>query len=135
MPLSLEFDTAHEYPDAKDGIHVPITLAVGSHAVELAAKLDTGAAHCIFERKYGEMLGLNVESGRIQRFRTVPGSFAAFEHEVTIQTLGIEFPAIVYFAQDPSFNRNFLGRSGWLDRLRIGIVDYDRTLFVGPYQA
>ena len=135
MPLSLEFDTAHEYPDAKDGIHVPITLAVGRHAVELAAKLDTGAAHCIFERKYGEMLGLNVESGRIQRFRTVTGSFAAFEHEVTIQTLGIEFPAIVYFAQDPSFNRNFLGRSGWLDRLRIGIVDYDRTLFVGPYQA
>jgi hypothetical protein len=27
-------------------------------------------AHCIFERKYGEMLGLHVESGRLQRFRT-----------------------------------------------------------------
>jgi len=30
--------------------------------VDLLAKLDTGAAHCIFERKYGEMLGLAVES-------------------------------------------------------------------------
>jgi hypothetical protein len=32
-------------------------------------------------------------------------------------------------------SRNFLGRTGWLDRLRVGIVDYDRMLFLGPYQA
>jgi hypothetical protein len=61
------------------------------------------------------------------------GSFAAYEHEVTIQTLGIEFLAVVFFAQDNEFTRNFLGRSGWLDRLRIGIVDYDRMLFVSAY--
>ena len=54
-----------------------------------------------------------------------------YEHEVTIQTFGIEFPAIVYFAQDSTFSRNFLGRYGWLERPRIGIVDYDRMLFVG----
>ena len=49
--------------------------------------------------------------------------------------LGIEFPAVVYFAQDSTFSRNFLGRSGWLDRLRIGIIHYDRMLFGGPYQS
>lgn len=135
MPVSLEFDTMHQYIDAKDGIHVPITLAIGSQSVELVAKLDTGAAHCIFERKYGEMLGLDVEYNRLQRFRTVAGSFAAYEHEVTIQTLGIEFSATVFFAQDSAFNRNFLGRSGWLDRLRIAIIDYDRTLFLSPHQS
>lgn len=135
MPVSLEFDTTHGYTDAKDGIHVPITLAIGRQSVELVARMDTGAAHCIFERKYGEMLGLDVESGRLQCFRTVAGSFSAYEHEVTIQTLGIEFPAVVYFAQDSDFSRNFLGRSGWLDRLRVGIIDYDRMLFVGPYQS
>ena len=134
MPVSLDFDTTHQYTDAKDGIHVPITLAVGRESVELLAKLDTGAEYCIFERKYGEMLGLDVQSGRLQRFRTVAGSFDAYEHEVTIQTLGIEFPAVAFFAQDLAFFRNFLGRSGWLDRLRIGIIDYDRMLFVGPYQ-
>ena len=135
MPVSLEFDNTHKYTEATDGINVPITLAIGSQSVDLLAKLDTGAAHCIFERKYGEILELEVESGRLQRFRTVAGSFAAYQHEVTIQTLGIEFPAVVYFAQDPTFSRNFLGRSGWLDRLRIGIVDYDRMLFVGPYES
>ena len=135
MPVSLEFDNTHKYTEATDGINVPITLAIGSQSVDLLAKLDTGAAHCIFERKYAEILGLEVESGRLQRFRTVAGSFAAFQHEITIQTLGIEFSAVVFFAQDSTFNRNFLGRSGWLDRLRIALVDYDRLLFVSPYQS
>lgn len=135
MPVSLEFDTSHHYSEPADGINIPITLCIGRQSVELLAKLDTGAAHCIFERKYAEMLGLEVESGRLQRFRTVAGSFSAYEHEVTIQTLGIEFSATVFFAEDSAFNRNFLGRSGWLDRLRIAIIDYDRTLFLSPYQS
>ena len=135
MPVSLDFDTAHHYTEATDGITVPITLCMGGQSVELIAKLDTGAAHCIFERKYAEILGVEVESGRLQRFRTVAGSFAAYQHEVTIQTLGIEFSAVVFFAQDPTFSRNFLGRSGWLDRRRIAIVDYDCMLFLSQYQS
>ena len=96
MPVSLEFDHTHKYAESTDGINVPITLTIGSQSVDLLAKLDTGAAHCIFERKYAEILGLEVESGRLQRFRTVAGSFAAYQHEVTIQTLGIEFSAVVF---------------------------------------
>ena len=56
-----------------------------------------------------------------------------YEHEVTLHTLGIEFSAVVFFAHDPAFIKSFVGRSGWLDRLRIGIIDYDRMLFVSPY--
>lgn len=63
------------------------------------------------------------------------GSFVAYEHEVTLHTLGIEFTAVVFFAEDPAFSKSFLGRSGWLDRLQVGIVDYDRMLFLGPYQS
>ena len=77
MPVSLEFDTTHEYTDAKDGIHIPVTLAVGRQWVELVAKMDTGAANRIFERKYGETLELDVESGRFHHFRTIVGSLAA----------------------------------------------------------
>jgi hypothetical protein len=97
MPVSLDFDTSHHYAEARDGIDVPITLSMGVESVELLAKLDTGAAHCIFERKYAEMLGVEVGSGRLQRFRTVVGSFSAYQHDVTIQTLGIEFSAAVFF--------------------------------------
>jgi hypothetical protein len=81
------------------------------------------------------MLGLDVESGRLQRFRTATGSFAAYAHEVTLETLGIGFSAVVFFAQDPAFTRNFLGRIGWLDRLRVAIVDYDLALYLGAYDS
>jgi len=103
MPLSLAFDASHRYA-AIDGIDVPIELRVGERKVELLARLDTGAAHCIFERQYAEALGLEVESGRAQRFRTMTGSFVGYEHEVTLHTLGIEFTAVVFFAEDPGMD-------------------------------
>src|SRR5450432_2559016 len=132
MARSIEFEAACHY-SSDDGIEVPTELSVGGQKVELIAKLDTGAAHCIFERRYGEELGLDVEAGRARRFRTMAGSFVAYEHEVTIHTLGIEFQAAVFFAQDSGFTRNFLGRFGWLDRVRIGIIEYDRLLLLSPY--
>ena len=135
MPVSLAFAISHHYHSAADGIEVPVTLGIGSQSVDLIAKVDTGAAHCIFDRRYAEMLGLNVESGRLEIFRTVTGSFSAYEPEVTLQMLGIEFSALVFFAQDPVFARNFLGRTGWLDRLRVAIVDYDRTLYLSAYDS
>ena len=61
------------------------------------------------------------------------GSFSAYEHEVTLQMLAIEFAPRVFFAQDPVFARNFPGRTGWLDRLRVAIIDYDRTLYLSAY--
>jgi len=135
MPVSLEFGASYHYDSSAAGIEIPTTLRVGQRSVDLVARLDTGAAHCIFDRRYAEILGIEVESGRAQRFRTVTGSFTAYEHEVTLHTLGIEFTALVFFAQDAVFDRNFLGRSGWLDRLRIGIIDYDRQLFLNAYDS
>jgi hypothetical protein len=135
MPISLEFETSHRYDGSPEGIGIPITLSVGEQSVDLVAKVDTGAAHCVFERRYAEMPRLVVDSGRLQRFRSVAGSFAAHEHEITLQTLGVEFSATVFFAQDPAFTRNFLGRSGWLDRLRVAIVDYDRMFLLSAYGA
>lgn len=63
------------------------------------------------------------------------GSFIAYEHEVILHALGIEFSSVVFFAQDPAFTRNFVGRAGWLDRVRIGIIDYDRMLFLSAYDS
>jgi len=134
MPVTLTFRASHRYAST-DGIDIPTELRVGDQKVELIARLDTGAAHCIFERRYAEELGLDVESGRPQRFRTMAGSFIAYGHEVILHTLGIEFSSVVFFAQDPAFSRNFVSRSGWLDRLRVGIIDYDRVLFLSAYDS
>jgi hypothetical protein len=135
MSLSLQFEMSYYYGSSPDGLDIPTRLGVADLSVDVIARLDTGATYCIFERKYADMLELDIESGRLQRFRTVAGSFAAHEHEVNLQTFSVAFSASVFFAQDTTFNRNFLGRTGWLDRLRIAIVDYDHMLFLSAYES
>jgi hypothetical protein len=57
----------------------------------------------------------------------------AYGHELTLSALGYQFDVTVYFAADQSFPRNVLGRHGWLQQLRLGIVDYDGKLYASRY--
>ncbi|MBI3760218.1 MAG: hypothetical protein HY269_10775, partial [Deltaproteobacteria bacterium] len=46
-----------------------------------------------------------------------------------------DFDVMVYFAQDYVFNRNVLGRHGFLQLVRLGLVDYDGQLFLSHRDA
>ena len=45
----------------------------------------------------------------------------------------LEWQAVVYFAEPETFNINVVGRVGFLDRLQVGIVDYERLLYLCLY--
>jgi hypothetical protein len=47
--------------------------------------------------------------------------------------LGIETTTTVYFAADEAFTRNVLGRQGWLNVIRLGLVDYEGKLYLSHY--
>jgi hypothetical protein len=129
----LTFAALHRYNSAQVGIEVPIRLRVGAQEIQLVAKLDTGASGCLFEREYGELLGLDIETGPMVTFSSAMGLFDAYGHEVRLIALGMEFDLTVYFFRFPGANRNVLGRQGWLQKLRIGIVDYDGSLFLSHH--
>jgi hypothetical protein len=57
--ISLDFDADLEYADTSAGILVPIRLIRGDRSVELRARLDTGAADCLFDRSYADVLGFS----------------------------------------------------------------------------
>jgi len=40
---------------------------------------------------------------------------------------------MVYFVANPELDKNLLGRNGFLDRIRLGLVHYDRELYLAPY--
>jgi hypothetical protein len=130
MPYHLEFRLLHNYDTGKSGITVPVTLRAGGTSVALNAKVDTGATYCIFQRLYGEDLGLDVERGHHQLIGTATGSFAVYGHSVELSVLGFEFDAVVYFAAGNSFSRDVLGRHGWLNRVQLGMVDYEGKLYL-----
>jgi len=127
----LVFSCRHRYGLSEAGIELPVSLALGKATVHLMAKLDTGAALCIFQRQFGEALGLEVERGLRQEMATATGRFLTYGHAVALSTLGIDFELIAYFAADPLFYRNVLGRRGFLEQLRLGLVDREATLYVG----
>jgi predicted aspartyl protease len=127
---SLDFDANFGYEESASGILVPIRLVHDGQSVELSARLDTGAADCLFDRFYAEILGLP-EAGVERRYRTVTGSFQAFGHEVTIETLGLRWSALVFFHAMGNPAHSFVGRRGWLDRVRLGIVHHERRLLLG----
>ena len=64
-----------------------------------------------------------------KRFRTANSSFEAFGHEIEISVLGVVTYSMVYFFADPSIAKNVLGRVGWLDRVRLGLIDHDSEIY------
>jgi predicted aspartyl protease len=128
----LEFEAELHYEDTPAGIMVPIRLTHGNRSVELRARLDTGAADCIFDDSYADILGLT-DSAIQREYRTVTGSFKAQGHEVTIETLGLEWTAMVFFHAMGNPAHAFIGRRGWLDHLRLGIAHYEQRLFLAQY--
>lgn len=108
-------------------------MTASDRSIEVVAKLDTGASHCVFRRDIATLLALDLESGEPLQIGTLTGSFSAFGHPVVIEFADISMEAIVYFASDPEIRRNVLGRRGFIDRLRLGIVDYDGILYASGY--
>lgn len=135
MPAySLHFTHTYGYPEAA-GIGVPVVLTLGNRTANVIANIDTGASHCLFESFWADHLGLIVEHGYRRTFSTANSRFEAFGHDVLINVLGIEFETTVYFFADPEIRKNVLGRRGWLDRVRLGVVDYDQTLYLSSYNS
>jgi len=130
---NLRFSREHLYPSTT-AINLPIILISDAHRrVGLTASLDTGSTYCVFERRYAEYLDLDLQAGVPARIATATGSFYCFGHELTMQVFDLERSVVVYFAEPEAFNINVVGRIGFLDRLQVGIVDYEQLLYLGLY--
>ena len=133
MMFRLEFTQAHCYPNDDGGVALPVLPRSGARHVRVVASVDTGASFCLFAAEIAERLGIELRSGERKRFRTANGSLETFGHEVEISTMGVITRSMVYFFADPLVIKNVLGRAGWLDRVRLGLVDHDSTIYLAPY--
>ncbi len=133
MAHQLSFEQLTTYEPGKPGIAVEVELKLGELIVSCEAHIDTGASYCIFSRSIREQLGLDIETGVLQFIGTAVGPFKTYGHGVTLSALGYEFDIIAYFAEAPGMNRKVLGRHGWLDRVQLGLVDYEGKLYVSRY--
>ncbi len=133
MSFHLSFLKLIEYDSGVPGITLAVILQSGSRKVSFDARLDTGATHCIFERVHGENIGCDVESGELLIVSTATGIFRAYGHQVILSVRDFDFDVMVYFAEDYAFSRNVLGRHGFLNLVRLGLIDYDGRLYLSLY--
>lgn len=83
---SLEFENLITYDAGNPGITLDVEIQLGNLTASFEAKIDTGAEACIFQRIYGEQLGIEIESGEPQIFSTATDSFKTYGHSVTLIT-------------------------------------------------
>jgi hypothetical protein len=77
---------------------------------------------------------IDVERGTPLSCATINGNFRAYGHELTIEVLGIVLDAVVYFYEERLMTRNVLGRNGWLNRVRLGLIDHDSSIYLSAYE-
>ena len=133
MSWQLTFDRMLTYDAGQAGITIGIAVRLGPDNVTCEAKMDTGSTFCIFARKIGEDLGCRIEDGMKRMVSTVTGSFFVYLHQVTLSVSGFEFDALVGFAADEAFQRNVLGRRGFMEQLILGMADYEGRLYLSLY--
>lgn len=133
MPFQLSFTHRKNYSSLATGIDLETTLRFGDLFINCDAKVDTGAEVCLFQRAIGEALEIPVESGVKKRLETLTGVLTAYGHEVVLELIGLQLQTVVYFAESDEVRRNLLGRQGWLQLIRLAIVDYDSELYLSLY--
>jgi len=133
MAFPITFEIRKVYDSIEEGITIPTILILGDTIASFQAKIDTGSQVCLFQREIGEQLGIDIENGPRIKPGSLAGSLPAFGHSVTLHTLGLEFDSVVYFAADYGLERNLLGRDGWLQKVRLAIIDYDSTIYLSGY--
>ena len=129
------FEKLVRYDQSVIGITLPLVLRYGDQSTEvLDAKIDTGSPYCIFCRVVGELLGITIEGGELDKVKLANGTLIPiYGHSVVMSVNEVEVESIVYFWQDELLTRNVLGRAGWINKFRVCIVDHDLELYFSKY--
>jgi len=63
----------------------------------------------------------------------VPHALIVLVEPPDMQVAGLTYQTTVYFAEYYGLPRNLLGKFGWLQQIRFGLVDYDEMTYISDY--
>lgn len=100
---------------------------------ELSVYVDSGADISVLQRSFGELLGIDMESGKFAVFEGAGGGkIEAFIHKVTLRIGDYHLETDVAFCKNPeTLIPNIIGRFNIFDELEIDFKNLNRqTCFV-----
>ncbi len=134
MTYRLEFSTLLKIALDENGLIVPLTISAPIKDRQIQAYFDSGATYTVLPRWLGDDLGFDVESGTPTNLRTGSGVMQTYLHYTTFFLGELSFGDVpVCIAKYHDFNRCLLGREGWLQAVRFGLVTYDNQMYLSLY--
>lgn len=139
----LSFQFQYRYEQSNERVFIPIRLRSGNVVTTpLLPHLDTGSPANVFRAEIAEILNIAYEQTQdVIRMGTAGGgSFLAYGHELTLEVIGstLQFETTVFFAPwlpGVGPDVGVLGLRDFATRLRIGLVHYERALYLADYNA
>jgi hypothetical protein len=131
MTFQLNFQQKGIYYASNTGIKIETTLRYNALEFSGLANIDTGSASCIFSRSVADSLEIYLTNGYPRTFNTLTGDFAAFGHNVELETMGLILRTMVFFIEDPKIHKNLLGRDGWFQFIKFGLNHSSNEVFLG----
>lgn len=137
----LSFQFRYRYEQRGEKVIVPIRLQSGNVVTTpLLPHLDTGSPANVFRAEIAEILNIEYEDTQsVIRMGTAGGtSFPAYGHELALEVIGsaLQFETTVFFAPwlpGVGPDVGVLGLRDFATKLRIGLVHYERALYLGDY--
>ncbi|HMV46506.1 MAG TPA: hypothetical protein PLD20_27185 [Blastocatellia bacterium] len=137
----LSFGFEYDYSQVDDKVLIPVRLGLGNLlTTPLLPHLDIGSAHNIFRADLADWLNINYNAtSSVIKINTAGGiPFLAYGHQVSLAVIGssLLFETTIYFAPWPPGVGpavGVLGLNGFDTKVRVGIVHYDRMLYLSDY--
>ena len=111
------------FPDRKAILRsiIPVELFYKDKSIRTLALIDSGADFCIFNREIEELLGLDKEGGKCEKFGGITGDKAmAFFHDLQISIGGQKFDINCGFSDGINkFGHGILGQKGFFDLFKV----------------
>lgn len=96
---------------------IPVDILRGGRSVTYEVLVDSGADECLFDAQIGELLGIDVPTGRKQAVAGITGvEETAYTHAVTIRVGRHAFPVDAGFLSGIGrFGYGVVGQRGFFD--------------------
>ncbi len=107
---------------------IPITIKHQNKSVNYEVLVDSGADVCIFDAEIGEVLGIDLKSGRPHKVSGVAGQSATYyAHTVQMEVGGWPYTIEAGFLEKVAgqFHYGVIGQIGFFDRFVV-IFNYSK---------
>ena len=103
---------------------IPIGLLFNGKSVKYEALIDSGADFNIFNAEIGELLGIDIRSGKKVKFSGIAGEpFEVFLHNLTLEIGGWQYKIVAGFSYEISpYGFGILGQRGFFDLFRVKFI-------------